>query len=430
MKAGLSTSLILHAAVLGFGLLTLSAPAPLEVADVESLPVDIVPIEELTQIQQGEKAAPMTEKAAPKPTERPDTVADAQTVGENTVDAKNAPTPEPKPRPVETAAVPKPSPQPVDKPDPQAKEEPKVKPEPAPTTEVAPVPKPKQEVKPEPVRKAEPTPEPVKQPTPEPQPVKEAKPEPKPEPKVAEQPKEPVKEAKPEPKPQPKAAEKPAEQPKEQVKPDAVAETIVAEASVAEASAAPAAEANPVKLPDSAPAPASRPSPPQAQAAQTPERKNAEKPAAASSSRPQSSEKEFNADEVAALLNKDKPSGGGAKRSKERASLGGEKTTGGAKLSQSEMDALRGQVQRCWNIPAGALDGDKLRVSVKFKLDRSGAIDGSPEIISGGGASGVERAAAEAARRAVSRCAPYNLPADKYDAWADVIVNFDPSEMY
>ena len=33
-------------------------------------------------------------------------------------------------------------------------------------------------------------------------------------------------------------------------------------------------------------------------------------------------------------------------------------------------------------------------------------------------------------RRAVSRCAPYNLPAEKYDAWADVIVNFDPSEMF
>ena len=57
-------------------------------------------------------------------------------------------------------------------------------------------------------------------------------------------------------------------------------------------------------------------------------------------------------------------------------------------------------------------------------------IEGSPEIISGGGSAGVERAAAEAARRAVSRCAPYNLPADKYEAWADVIVNFDPSEMF
>ena len=166
------------------------------------------------------------------------------------------------------------------------------------------------------------------------------------------------------------------------------------------------------------------------QTAKAPDRKNSEKPVKEAAAKPKSDEKQFDADEVAALLNKEKPSGGGAKRSTETASLGGDKTTGGSKLSQSEMDALRGQVQRCWSIPAGAADGGNLRVSVKFKLDRNGALDGSPQVIQGGGGGGVERAAAEAARRAVARCAPYNLPADKYDAWADVIVNFDPSEMF
>jgi colicin import membrane protein len=42
----------------------------------------------------------------------------------------------------------------------------------------------------------------------------------------------------------------------------------------------------------------------------------------------------------------------------------------------------------------------------------------------------VERAAAESARRAILQCAPYSLPAEKYEAWADVIVHFDPSEMF
>jgi hypothetical protein len=130
------------------------------------------------------------------------------------------------------------------------------------------------------------------------------------------------------------------------------------------------------------------------------------------------------------LLNKQKASGGGAKRSTQEASLGGDKSTGGSKLSQSEMDALRGQVQRCWNIPAGAVDAQDLRVSVKFRLDRTGALEGSPEVIRGGGGAGVERAAAESARRAVARCAPYNLPSEKYETWAEVIVNFDPSEMF
>lgn len=356
MKAGLATSVALHAVLLGLGLFSLSAPSALEVADVESLPVDIIPIEEVTNIQQGEKTATVREKPAPVPTKRPDILPGAQKVGENTVDTDKPPTPEAKPKPVETASAPppapKPEPRPVEKPKEVAVEKPAPKPEPVPTPEVAAVPKPQQEVKPDPV-----------------------------------------------------------------------AEQIVAE----KATEAPAEE---VQLPTSAPAPEARPPTPKAQTAQTPERKVAEKPATEASSQPASDEKDFNADEVAALLDKQKPSGGGAKRSTEQASLGGDKTTGGSKLSQSEMDALRGQVQKCWNVPAGALDGSNLRVSVKFKLDRTGTLEGAPEIISGGGASGVERAAAEAAKRAVSRCSPYNLPADKYDAWADVIVNFDPSEMF
>ncbi|MFU0505036.1 hypothetical protein [Pseudaminobacter sp. NGMCC 1.201702] len=354
MKTGLTTSIAIHAALLAFGMLTLSAPSALEVADVESLPVDIVPIEDITQIQQGDKTATVNEKPAPKPTKRPDIVPDAQKVGENTVDTEKKPTPEAKPKPVETADAPPPSPEPMPKPADQPK------------------------------------PEPVKQP--------EAKPTPVPATEVTPQP-----------------------EPKQEVKPDPVAETIAAEQPEAES----------VELPNSAPSPAARPQPPQAQTAKAPERKEAEKqPVKEAATKPKSTEKSFNADEVAALLNKEKASGGGAKRSTEQAALGGDKSTGGSKLSQSEMDALRGQVQRCWNIPAGALDGDTLKVSVKFKLDPSGALEGSPEIISGGGSSGVERAAAEAARRAVARCAPYNLPADKYDAWADVIVNFDPSEMF
>ena len=268
MKAGLTSSVILHAALIGFGLFSLSAPRAYEVADVEALPVDIVPVESITRIQQGDKKAPVKEKSAPVPTTKPAEVPDAQKVGDNSVDTDKPPTPVAKPKP------------------------------------------------------------------------------------------------------------------------------------------------------------------PQAQTAKTPDRKEAEKPVKQAASQPKSEEKEFDADEVAALLNKQKASGGGAKRSTETASLGGDRKTTGETLSHSEMDALRGQIQRCWNIPAGAMDAENLKVSVKFRLDRSGALEGSPEIIEGGASSGVQRAAAESARRAVARCSPYTLPADKYEAWADVIVHFDPSEMF
>ena len=354
MKAGLTTSVFLHVALIGFGLVTLTAPSALEVADVESLPVDIIPIESITQIQEGDRKAPLAEKAAPVPTTRPQTVPDAVETGERDADSALASTPEPTPRPVETASIPEPSPEPAPKP----------ADEPPPPREIVP--------------------------------------------------------AEPEPVAVPATEVTPTPQPKQEVTPDPVAETIVSEAAEAEA----------VKLPENAPAPDARPQPPQAQTAKAPDRKDAEKPATEQAQKPKSEEKAFDADEVAALLNKEKASGGGAKRSTQEASLGGKKTTGGSKLSQSEMDALRGQVQRCWNIPAGAVDAADLKVSVQFKLDKSGALDGNPEIIAGGGSTGVERAAAEAARRAVVRCAPYALPADKYDAWSDVIVHFDPSDMF
>jgi hypothetical protein len=55
----------------GAALSSFTAPRTLEVADVESFPVSIVPVEEITQIQQGEKTAPIAERAAPTPTHVP-----------------------------------------------------------------------------------------------------------------------------------------------------------------------------------------------------------------------------------------------------------------------------------------------------------------------------------------------------------------------
>jgi hypothetical protein len=93
------------------------------------------------------------------------------------------------------------------------------------------------------------------------------------------------------------------------------------------------------------------------------------------------------------------------------------------------MDALRGQIEKCWNPPSGVADAAGLKVSIKISLDQSGNVVGKPEILSGGGDSGIGRLSAEAGRRAVLKCQPFNLPAEKYDTWSEVIFNFDPSEM-
>ncbi|MCT7377284.1 cell envelope integrity protein TolA [Chelativorans salis] len=352
MKTGLVTSVTMHAVLLGFGIFSLSAPRAYEVADVEALPVDIVPVDSLSQVQEGDKKAPLRQKPTPTPTERPDIVENAQKTGEADTDQKTPPTPEVRPKPVEertaeSAPAPKPQPKPVEKPA-EETEQAKAENVPAPATEREPEPQPRQEVTPEPAE----------------------------EPVVAEN-----------------------------------------------------AEDESVRLPQSAPVPRARPQPPKAQTAKAPERKETEKPTAREQAKSEEKDEEL-LDQVAALLDKQKASGGGAKRSTEEAALGGERTTAGETLTQSEMDALRGQIQRCWNVPAGAIDAENLKVSLKFKLDPNGAVEGSPEIISGGSGSTVERAAALSAQRAILQCAPYNLPAEKYSAWADVIVNFDPTDMF
>ncbi|MEF2551159.1 hypothetical protein VQ042_07245 [Aurantimonas sp. A2-1-M11] len=356
MKSGVVLSTLLHGAVLTWGLWSLSAPEPLQMAPVESLPVDLVPIEEFSQSMIGAREAPVTETPSPDPTETPETLPmPAENVGDNETDLATPPTPIQRPVPTEQAAAASPAEPPA--------------PEPAP----------------------EPEPEPAPEPAP---------PEPEPEPE-----------------PDPTPVEQPAEVAPPQ--PDPV------EQAIAEAEAAP----EPEPTPQNVPVPAMKPRPPAPRVAEpTPvEPRTPEPTRQAETSTPE--ESQFDADQIAALLNKEKSAGGGARRSEQQASLGTDRQTGG-KLSQSELDALRGQIQRCWSPPSGVSEAGSLRISIQMRLDPTGNLEARPEIIGGGGGSMIERVAGEAALRAVQRCAPYNLPAEKYDTWADVVVNFDPSQMF
>lgn len=106
MKGSLTTSAIVHVSLLAFALVSLGSPEPLDVSQAEALPVELVPIEELTQIQQGDKNAPKAEKSAPVPTTRPDIIPNAQNIGNNTADIEAPPTPTTKPNDNIAAAAP------------------------------------------------------------------------------------------------------------------------------------------------------------------------------------------------------------------------------------------------------------------------------------------------------------------------------------
>ena len=133
---------------------------------------------------------------------------------------------------------------------------------------------------------------------------------------------------------------------------------------------------------------------------------------------------------MAALLNKTDAAGGGAKRSTDQEALGGKTDTGGSKLSQSELDALRGVIQENWLITPGMADAADVRIRVTFRLDQNGALIGEPEATATGGSPQAQQVLMSGAVRAVRKSAPFtNLPPDKYDAWSEVVVNFDPSEL-
>jgi colicin import membrane protein len=155
-----------------------------------------------------------------------------------------------------------------------------------------------------------------------------------------------------------------------------------------------------------------------------PPKKQAEK-------KPPRHEQKFDADRIAALLDKRQPQRVAAAGDtlNSTASLG---TQSGfaAQLSQNEIDALRARIQQCWNPPAGAADAKDLVVLLRIRFNQDGSLAGQPAVVNRGSGTYFQ-VAAESALRAVVRCAPYTfLPVAKYDAWKDVEVTFDPRDLF
>ncbi len=311
MRAGLIASLAGHTAVLLWGLIAFPDAESFTVPPVDSLPVELVPIEELTKLRIGEKTAEIRAVAAVQPAEKP------------------------------SEELPKPA----DKPGESKVEQP-----------------------------APPTPSPPPPPAPVPEPTPVAEPEPAPDPAPA-----------PEPEPAPKAEPAPAPEP------------------VPQQQAAPAPQPIITKV-----APRSKPTPP----------KRA----------PEPPKDDFSSTQIAALLNKVEPAKQTGQTSQEQASLGSRKGQENVRMSQSELDALRGQVAQCWSPPVGAVGAEDLKVRVRFNLSQNGEVSSSPEVMNSNG-NPAFRAAASSAVRAIMRCQPYSLPVAKYEAWQEVIINFDPREM-
>jgi colicin import membrane protein len=171
------------------------------------------------------------------------------------------------------------------------------------------------------------------------------------------------------------------------------------------------------------------------QAAKKPDPKPA-KPRQASAPKkpaPPAKKRDFDTDRIAALLNKI-PDAANAPApvvpsdetpSKVRGQSNGTEAT----MSVNEIDALRARIAQCWSPPPGGLGAEQIVVKLRLKLNEDGTLVGYPTVANSG-ASAFFQAAADSAVRAVYQCQPYALPSDKYALWRDMILNFDPSEMY
>ena len=150
---------------------------------------------------------------------------------------------------------------------------------------------------------------------------------------------------------------------------------------------------------------------------------------------PQAEQKhDRNADRLAALLNKipdaaKEPRAVDAPRYAPKRPVKGQSSGTQMTMAVNEIDALRAKIAQCWSPPPGGLGADVIIIKLRLQLNEDGSLIGYPTVANSGG-SPFFQAAADSAVRAVFQCQPYELPSEKYAVWRDLILNFDPRQMY
>ena len=151
MRTGLTVSSIAHAGLIALIVAGIGFGRPIEPPPVESIAVDLVPVEEFSNIRLGSLESEIVETETPSVVDAEKPAELAQPTGNTEEDQ---PTPEDSPE-----ATPAPTQQTAPAPTPQAEPEPLPEPEPEPAAAA------------EPITQPEPEPEPAPEPEPEPAPI-------------------------------------------------------------------------------------------------------------------------------------------------------------------------------------------------------------------------------------------------------------------
>ncbi len=353
MRGGLVTSVMLHAAILGWALFTIQSRPELRVAEPEPIAVDLVNASELTRLRQGVRTAKQME-----------------------AEAKETPKAEPAkkeaPKPTPAAAAPPPPPEPP----PPPKEEPKKE-------------EPKKEEPPKEVAMAPPPPSPV--------------PAPEEQKKLDDMLKEQERKAEEE--------KKLEEQKKADEQKRLEEERKQAELRKQQEEAKKKREAEIKKKKE-----------------EEKKRKEAE------------AKKKFDAEKISALLNK-MPDKGAPRPSvpldEQAKNVKGPRL--GApegrdkQLSASEIAILaqiiRSCVQSKWNVMGGGEGAQQTIVKLRLRFNADGTLATAPVVMNPQSTPNF-LAVSDSAIRAAEACQPYPLPAAKYEVWKDIVLNFDPRDMF
>ncbi len=395
-EPGVVISSAAHAGLLVAALVLASDAKKFEDA-LETIPIEVVTNDAITQVTKGEKTA-----RDPKPGPRVDKVSkesEAKPHPSLAEAKKDAPTPppplkrlpdpgaddKPEPIPPKRVAAPPPAPEPPQRPAPEKKPQP---PKPVET-----------EAKPAPTPPAKPkAAAPEEKPQEEPKEAEVVKPKPPVRPKPEKKP-EPEKEVKETPKPAP-------EKPKEtRLKTDEVA-----------------------KLLDSKKA-AEKPAKPQNSAEGETAEKSAKgaKPKSGDESAPKS---RFDAASIANLLSKEAPQRRAATGKEIKTASLGAPEGAAPKLSASIEARIASYIHDhyhpCW-VSGLSLGGETFAPVVEFHLSREGALEGRPRLLNPSG-NPVEQARGEQALQAVRRCSPMRIPPEFMpyyeEALHDVTIRF------
>lgn len=146
---------------------------------------------------------------------------------------------------------------------------------------------------------------------------------------------------------------------------------------------------------------------------------------------PQKQQPKFDANKIAALLDKRDPQRNAATGIETNATPSLGTATGmAAKLSQSEIDALRARLMALWNPPVGMQDAEQSQVTIRIRFRKDGTLATGPQVITSG--SGAQfNAMRDSAVRAVFVGQPYTmLRPDHYDLWKEIDFTFDTRQMF